>query len=141
MSRKPKREKIAGKMRLVVSHNIRRAMETKYAGMPHHQKALHLDVKKINDTISLSTVQRAIKGDTGSSIDTIEAIAEALGIAVWQLFIVPADLTLPDQAAARRDQQHVLHDPKRSYAGRESVPLAGKTRPKASAASKPARKV
>lgn len=127
-------------MRRVVSNNIKRAMQLKYAGMPHHQRLLYLDVKKINDTISLSTVQRAIKGDVAATTDTLEAIAAALGIKVFQLFLEDTAVDVATPSAAR--QPHVLHERSARYApARERVSLPSSSQSKTSStAAKRARK-
>jgi len=132
-------------MRFVVAHNVQEAMRIKFAGRPHHQKLLHEAVKRLNDTISLYTIQRVLGAKSGASIDTVEFIAQALGLELWQLFRVPEGFIFPTEDVTPkkvRPQPRVLHERRPGYdINKTGLPLTGSSAAKSTtSASKRARK-
>ncbi len=77
-------------MRSVVGRNLVRLMKHHYPDSPNRPKALSKDAG-----VSLSTVQRVIDGETGATIDLIEALAGAFDLSVYQLLIPELDVGNP----------------------------------------------
>ena len=77
-----RRKKVPGVMRTVLSDNLSALMEREFQGMDNRPLAL---AKRAD--ISLSSVQRALSGETGATIDTIERLALALNVSPYQLLL------------------------------------------------------
>ena len=85
-----KNPKIPGSMRGVVATNVQHLMDTRYADSNNRPKALARD-----SGVFLSTVQRVLKQEVGATLDTIEALAKAFGIAPHQLLMHDLAATNP----------------------------------------------
>lgn len=79
---KPKTPKVAGFMRSVLAQNLEKLMEVHLKDETNKPMALQklCGVKK-------STVQRILARSTGANLETLEAIAGAFGLSVYQLLI------------------------------------------------------
>jgi transcriptional regulator with XRE-family HTH domain len=80
--RKPKTPKTPGLMRAVVADNVRELMELRLAR--HGDKVKVLAAKS---GVSRSSVQRVLNAEYGASIDTLEHLARALGVPLFQLLV------------------------------------------------------
>lgn len=86
MKGQTKRPKYVGFMRTVVASNVRALIDDHYKESPNKPKAL---AKATG--LSLSSVQRVLSAEAGASIDTLEAIANAFEISVYQLVLPNLD--------------------------------------------------
>lgn len=62
-----------GELKRTFAENVRRLMDQKYILSPNKPKSLAMDAG-----ITLSSVQRALGGETSPTLDTVEVIASAL---------------------------------------------------------------
>lgn len=86
-TRKSKKDKGVGIMRSVVSDNLKRCMDSYFKDKPHvTNQTLYLAEKA---ELGLGTVQRTRDGETGASIDTLEALARVLEVSPYE-FLVPS---------------------------------------------------
>lgn len=85
-----KTPKIPGFMRTIVAENLKRLMVKHYAAIENKHKKLAKDAG-----VSLSTVQRIVKCETGASLDNIEALAGAFDLSAYQLLIPELDTSNP----------------------------------------------
>lgn len=89
-----KAPKVDGNARKTFADNAKRLMEARYQLSSNKPKALANEAG-----ISLSSVQRAISGDTAPTLDTVEAIANALRVS-------PSSLLVLDSGIRRRTGTH-----------------------------------
>jgi DNA-binding phage protein len=75
--------KVDGTTRDVFSKNVRHLMDERYSTSQNKPMSLAKDAG-----ISLSSVQRALSGETASNLDTLEAIAFALDVAPAELLSI-----------------------------------------------------
>lgn len=86
MKGQAKRPKYVGFMRTVVAANVRALIDDHYKESPNKPMALSKATG-----LSLSSVQRVLSAEAGASIDTLEAIANAFEISVYQLVLPNLD--------------------------------------------------
>ena len=86
MKGKPKKRKVGGDVRKTLAENIRELLQERYASSANRPKDLAKDAG-----VTLSTVQRMMKAETGASVDNIETVAEALGFEPYML-LMPSPL-------------------------------------------------
>lgn len=67
--------KAGGKLKRSFAENVRSMMDAVYSTSSNKPKSLTKDAG-----ISLSSVQRALSGETAPNLDTVEAIAEAFRV-------------------------------------------------------------
>jgi hypothetical protein len=77
--------KATGRVRRAFAQNVRGLLDDRFSGSANKPKAL-----SVLAGISLSSVQRAVSGETSPTLDTVEAIADALQIEPHKL-IQPAN--------------------------------------------------
>lgn len=77
-------------MRSVLAANVRRLMEHHFAGDRNQPKSL---AKKAG--ITLSSVQRALSAENAATLDTIESLALAFDLSVYQLLAPEIDPANP----------------------------------------------
>ena len=82
MKQKPKTRKVPGFMRSVLAANMEKLMAHHYAESSNRPKALAQDAG-----VSLSTVQRIMKQETGATLDNLESIAAAFHLSAYQLLL------------------------------------------------------
>lgn len=70
-----KAPKSNGRLKSAFADNVKLLMDTRYPLSPNKPRSLAKDAG-----ISLSSVQRAISGETAPTLDTVEAIADALRV-------------------------------------------------------------
>lgn len=88
--------KLPGFMRLVVAENVKGLMDVRFRESRNRPKALAEATGKPKEGgQSLSTIQRVLAGSIGASIDTLEAIAKALDVSLYQLMIPDLDVNDP----------------------------------------------
>lgn len=83
MARTPKKPKVPGLTRSIVAENLANLVPKHYAGKPNitqQQKQLALD-----SGVAFSTVQRLMKKETGADLETLELLATAFELSVYQL--------------------------------------------------------
>ena len=100
MPKATKSRKIPGFARNVVADNVKALMNHHYAGDANKPKRL-----AGASGVALATIQRVMKADNGPSVDTVEAIASAFGLACYQLLIPGIDPTAPDEIAASHERE------------------------------------
>lgn len=99
-----KKRKPAGLMREVLAANVHALMQHQFIASSNKPMAL---AKKAQ--LSLSSVQRVLDQDTGASIDTVEAIAKAFGVSVYQLMVPNIDPTNPPVIAGVIEAEKALY--------------------------------
>lgn len=86
-TRKSKKDKGGGAMRPVVADNLRQYMERFFKDKPAiTNRPLWLAEQA---ELGIGTVQRTLSGETGASIDTLEALARILRIQPYK-FLMPS---------------------------------------------------
>lgn len=81
--------------------NVKRLMDVKYESSRNRPMSLAKDA-----TVSLSSVQRAISGETAPTLDTLEAFAEVFSLTIGELVDgKEKDGVLRIKATGRRDKQ------------------------------------
>lgn len=105
MKGQKKTPKVPGFMRKVLAENLRRLLDHHYRALPNltaRQRAL----EKASG-MKFSTIQRACKGENGASLDTIEALAGALDLSVYQMLIPSLDVGNPQvvKGASKEEQR------------------------------------
>jgi hypothetical protein len=90
MEKGPKKRKLAGFARQIVAQNVRSLVDHRYALVPNKARKLAEEAQ-----ISLSSAQRVLAADVGASIDTLESIADAFEISVYQLVLPNLDVNNP----------------------------------------------
>lgn len=90
-----RRRKVEGFYRSVLARNIRELMVRRY---PDAGDKVRTMAKAAG--VSLSTAQRILKEEVGATIDTIEALAEAFDVSVYQLMLPAMD---PDNPQVIRE--------------------------------------
>lgn len=91
MTRREKKPKQAGLLRKVVALNVQALIQFHFG--PDDRNAY----RKIADKVgcSASTVERISKGQVGTSIDTLEALANYFGLAAYQMLLPRLDAHNP----------------------------------------------
>jgi transcriptional regulator with XRE-family HTH domain len=82
MKGRKKTPKVAGFMRQVLALNVKQLMDVHLRESGNKPMAL---AKAAG--VSLSTVQRIVRSETGASLDNIEAIAAAFQLSAYQLLV------------------------------------------------------
>jgi len=77
-------------MRNVLSENVNALMRLHFKESANRPLALAKAAR-----LSLSTVQRMLSGETGATLDNINAVAEVLDVAVYQLLVPYLDPVNP----------------------------------------------
>jgi len=80
--RRPKTRKKPGEMRQVFAANVRELMELRYERYGDKVKVL----AKASG-VSRSTVQRIVNAEFATNVDTVDSIADALGVPAFQLLV------------------------------------------------------
>ena len=99
-----RKKKVPGIMRDVLAANVKALMEREFAGSDNKPMCL---AKKAD--IALSSVQRTLKGRTGASIDTIEALSVALGVSPYQLILPGLDVDNPQVVSGATIEEKRLY--------------------------------
>ena len=60
--------------------------------------------------LSQSTIGRTLKGETATTVDTLDAIAKAFGLFAWQLLIENMDVTNPPLLRKLSGQEKEFYD-------------------------------
>lgn len=106
MKGEKKTPKAPGLTRQVVARNVARLLEYHYSHLPtvtQRQRELAKDCG-----VGFGTIQRMMKGEVGSSIDNIEAVALALQVAVYQVMLSTLDVKNPQVVkGASEDEQRL----------------------------------
>lgn len=96
--------KIPGFMRTVLAANLKRLLEHHYRTSPNRPKSLSVDAG-----VTLSTIQRVMKCEVGASLDTLESIADALHIQVYQLLVPEIDVGNPQIIVGAMEAEQRLY--------------------------------
>jgi transcriptional regulator with XRE-family HTH domain len=83
-----KKTKVAGIVRKTFALNVLRMMNERYAQSGNKAMSLAKDAG-----VSMSSIQRAIGGETAPNLDTVEAIAAALRVKPEYLLAVAEQIT------------------------------------------------
>lgn len=123
MKGQKKTPKLPGFMRIVVAENIKALMVLKFPDSLNQPKALADATGKPKEGgQSLSTVQRILKGESGASLDTLEAIADALDVSLYQLLIPALDTKNPQIVQGATEAEEKMYRRwRRSEVGRQPV--------------------
>lgn len=107
--RPPKTPKVPSFMRIVIAENIRERMEHVFRESSNRPLALALKTGKPKEGgLSLSTIQRILAGETGGTLDNLEAIASALDLSLYQLMIPNLNSENPQVVAgAMKDEERM----------------------------------
>ena len=89
-----RKKKVPWIMRDILAANVKSLMEREFDGCDNKPMTL---AKKAD--VSLSTVQRLLNCEAGASVDTIEAVALALGCSPYQLLLPELDASNPQVVA------------------------------------------
>lgn len=97
--------------REILADNLARLME-------HHMRDEVNRPRKLSTItgLSLSSVQRVLSAKTGPSIDTIEAVASAFGLAPYQILIPGLNPAAPDEIESAHTRERKLFAQLRSKA-------------------------
>jgi DhnA family fructose-bisphosphate aldolase class Ia len=98
-----------GNLRFVVAEKVRQRMDEIYKDSSNRTLALAKDAK-----VSHSTVQRIIKADVGTSLDSLEAIADKLKLPTYQL-LIPDERHLFSTGRDATNQPTLLHEQRTRY--------------------------
>lgn len=60
--------------------------------------------------LSQSTIGRTLKGETATTVDTLDALAKAYGLLSWQMMIVDLDITNPPVLKALSAKEHAFYE-------------------------------
>ena len=101
---KAKRPKIPGYMRTILAINTKNLLD--YHFSESSNKPLALAEKS---GLSLSSIQRVLNVNVGSSIDSIESIAEAFDISVYQLLLPNLDVENPQVVTGASASERQLY--------------------------------
>jgi transcriptional regulator with XRE-family HTH domain len=74
------------KTREIIAANLRKLMDKN----KHSEGDLH---RKTG--LSQSTIGRTLKGETATTVDTLDALAKVYGLLAWQMIIENLDITNP----------------------------------------------
>jgi hypothetical protein len=103
MKGQKKTPKVPGFMRHVLAANVQGLMEKHFASSSNKPKALGTAAG-----VTLSTIQRVLRADHGPSLDTIEMIAAAFEMPVYQLLIPNLHLDNPQVVqGATKDEERM----------------------------------
>lgn len=111
-------------LRETLAANVEAMMSIVYRDVGGKTRALAADA-----SVSHSTVQRILSGETGATIDNLAAFAEALGVLPWQLLATPFDperlpmLAMGDQARAEAEAFNEVRQAIQSVKDRYSTRL------------------
>lgn len=121
MKGQKKTPKLPGFMRIVVAENVKALMALKFPDSLNQPKALADATGKPKEGgQSLSTVQRILKGESGASLDTLEAIADALDVSLYQLLIPALDTKNPQIVQGATEAEEKMYRRwRRSEVGRQ----------------------
>lgn len=114
MPRGPKKRKPEGVSRQILAENVKALMSRQYRLSGDKPKDLARDAGT-----SLSTVQRVIGGKTSARTDTIDQLAEALGVLPYQLLIPSLNPANPQVVRGATKEEQELYrrlkaDPRRA---------------------------
>lgn len=98
--KKRKALKEPGFMRSVLATNVAAVMELRLPGYPDKIREL---ARRAG--MSRSSVQRMVQGQHGASVDLIERVAAALGVAAYQLLVPGLDASDPQVIEGAADAQ------------------------------------
>lgn len=112
----PKRRKTPGFMRTVLAANVRALLEHQYRSEAHTTARLRSLSK--DSGLTLSSIQRVLDSSTGATIDTIEQLATAFGVQVYQLLSPQLDAANPPIIAGATEAEKRLYSSwRRSHLG------------------------
>lgn len=87
--------------KIALAANVKRLMDSKYESSRNRPMSLAKDA-----TVSLSSVQRALSGETAPTLDTLEAFAEVFALTIGELVDEKTeDGVLRLKATSKRDKQ------------------------------------
>jgi transcriptional regulator with XRE-family HTH domain len=92
--KKPKTPKSAGFIRTLVADNVIKLMDREWHGVERTKTGRQKALAKLAKT-SPSTVQRVCNAETAGTLETLEQIAKALKVAVYQLMLPDLDVNQP----------------------------------------------
>ena len=96
-SRALQRPKAPSPVRDAVAENIRALLDLRFAEAKNKPRALAREAD-----CSLSTIQRICSTGVGLSLDTMDRIAQSLGVAVYQLVLPGLDAGAPQAVVSQR---------------------------------------
>lgn len=103
--KKTRKQKVPTFTRQIVSDNVERLMQKKFSESPNKPKALAAAA----DT-AFSSVQRALSGVSGISVDLLEQLASALDVLPYQLLIPGLDANNPQIVMTLSQSEKALYE-------------------------------
>lgn len=104
---KPKKTKVAGFMRSVLSDNLQKLMSADKRFKDLENETQQYKALAKESGVSYSTIQRFMKKQTGASLDNIESVAGVFDLSVYQLMIPELDVANPQivQGASKSEEK------------------------------------
>jgi hypothetical protein len=113
-----KRKKLPGFMRTVLGANLVKLIDHHYRSIDNRTGRLTALFKE--SSVSVSSVQRIIDGETGASLDTLEQLSLALGVSVYQMVAPDIDAANPPVITGANEAERRLYAQWRRLAKQEN---------------------
>ncbi len=89
------------KSKEIIAFNLRKLMDKN----KHSEGDLH---RKTG--LSQSTIGRTLKGETATTVDTLDALAKAYGLLSWQMMISDLDITNPPTLKILSEKERAFYE-------------------------------
>jgi hypothetical protein len=105
-------------IRHVLAENVKKLSDAHFTQSRNKPRSLSQAAKKAGHTLSMSSVQRIMKGETGASLDNIQVIADLFDLSVYQLFVPALNIANPQVVqGAHKDEERMYRSFRRSREG------------------------
>lgn len=89
------------KSKEIIAANLRQLMlKNKHSEGDLHRKT----------GLSQSTIGRTLKGETATTVDTLDALAKVYGLLSWQMMIVDLDISNPPALKTLSTKEHAFYE-------------------------------
>jgi transcriptional regulator with XRE-family HTH domain len=102
-----KRKKVPGFMRIVLGDNLSRLVDHHYRSLDNRTARLRALFK--DSGVTVSSAQRIIDGETGATLDTLEQLALAFGVSVYQMVAPDIDPSNPPVITGATEAERRLY--------------------------------